>query len=89
MILPRLLLAGRYQMSPKREMSGRSCVCAFPSDRTGKGTGELVEVLHNLVVGYLDLDGETQQVQIESFKLPSLPPSAWKQVAADEIVQPD
>ena len=58
-----------------------------PSDRTGKGTGELVEVLHNLVVSYLDLDGETQQVQIESFKLPSLPPSAWKQVAADEIVQ--
>ena len=58
-----------------------------PSERTGQGTGELVEVLHNLVVSYLDLDGETQQVQIESFKLPSLPPSAWKQVSADETVQ--
>ena len=59
----------------------------IPSNRTGQGNGELIEVLHNLVVSYCDLEGETHQVQIESFKLPSLPPSAWKQVASDEVVQ--
>ena len=57
-----------------------------PSEKSGSGNGELIQLMNSIVVTYEDADGKTQVVEHEVFKLPSLPPTAWQQLQSDTVV---
>jgi Ca-activated chloride channel family protein len=58
-----------------------------PEELCGKGNGELCQILKKATISYIDNEGESHSVDSDALALPSLPPSAWNQIVADETVE--
>jgi len=58
-----------------------------PEELCGKGNGELCQILKKATISYVDNEGESHSVDSDALALPSLPPSAWNQIVADETVE--
>ena len=58
-----------------------------PQALSGKGNGELCQILKKATISYIDNEGEAHSITSDALALPSLPPSAWNQIVADEIVE--
>jgi len=58
-----------------------------PEELCGKGNGELCQILKKATISYVDNEGDSHSVDSDALALPSLPPSAWNQIVADETVE--
>jgi len=58
-----------------------------PQQLCGKGEGELCQIFKKIIVNYVDNEGVDHTINSDALALPSLPPSAWNQIVADETVE--